>query len=94
MKKKRLNRSRAYYRKQRIRVINRKLEIRRFQWGKKVVDEVYDCRSIGKLSKGKVHCSCWMCSTKSKDCLSAKDLRELDRLNYELKNHFFGYDYP
>ena len=32
---------------------------------------------IGRLSKGKIHCSCWMCRVKSYDYLSQMDTRRI-----------------
>jgi len=31
----------------------------------------------GRFSKGKIHCSCWMCRTKSYDYLSHRDEKQL-----------------
>ncbi|MEK4967065.1 hypothetical protein MKX29_05095 [Cytobacillus sp. FSL R7-0696] len=52
------NRSRAYYRHHRKRVIHRKTKIAE-QTG-------WQSRFTGYFAKGKVHCSCWMCSQKTK----------------------------
>ena len=53
------NRNRAYYRHHRKRVINRRLSIiKHYEW--KVKNDDY-----GRLAKGKIHCSCWMCCEKS-----------------------------
>ncbi|MFC0212118.1 hypothetical protein ACFFK0_06555 [Paenibacillus chartarius] len=59
MKPKRTNRSRAFYRHHRERVINRK---------KKVVKQGFwhvKDEQFGRLAKGKIHCSCWWCSEKT-----------------------------
>lgn len=91
MKKIKLNRNRNYYRKQRIRAILRKLEIRKFQWGSDDVEEFYDSKMRGKLSKGKIHCSCYMCRVKSSDSLHVKDLRKLDSYVSELNEYYFKF---
>lgn len=55
------NRSRAYYRKMRVKHIHRKKKIAElyYGWGYYRID--------GKYSKGKIHCSCPMCSEKTKN---------------------------
>lgn len=41
-----------------------------------------DERFRDSLSKGKVHCSCWMCSTKTKrDGYKPRDKRQMDSLD-------------
>ena len=68
------NRSRAYYRHHRERCINRKKKIAKSYWNYK-----FD----GQYSKGKIHCSCWMCSGKRwAHGLSMADRRKYDRDNY------------
>lgn len=57
--------------KNRRKKINRHHRFRMIKRKKKIVLEIYKWNSglhfpEGKLSKGKVHCSCWMCSEKSK----------------------------
>jgi hypothetical protein len=57
-----LERNRSYRRHQRERIINKKVNIIKCTWilnGLKL-DEKFK----GKLDKGKVHCSCFMCVTK------------------------------
>lgn len=52
-------RNRAYYRKQRIKHIKRKKNISEHCYG-------YDWYQVdGAYSKGKIHCSCPLCSTKT-----------------------------
>lgn len=81
----RSNRSRAYYRHHRKRVINRKLGIiKHYYW--KVKNDEY-----GRLVKGKIHCSCWMCSEKTnqlgpKKSEKARIISQIQQLNdYEIK---------
>jgi hypothetical protein len=66
-----MNRTQDYYRHQRQRIINRK---------KKIVKQYYGFNYYthdGQYNKGKIHCSCWMCSTKTKvHGLSRTDMRK------------------
>ena len=68
-------RSRGYYRKQRERAINRKFAIQEVRMGKQEAHKFYRTFPKGALSKGKVHCSCPMCRTKSYDNLSHRDTK-------------------
>ena len=46
--------------------------------------DYWNYKSLHQLVKGKIHCSCWMCSSKTKvHGYSVSDLRKLDKLNYE-----------
>ena len=54
-----MNRPKAFVRHQRFRVINRKKKIIKDQNG------YWHYTHEGVLSKGKIHCSCWMCSAKT-----------------------------
>ena len=69
-----MNRDRSYYRKQRKRAIHRKETILRRLGG-----EAYVCAwahgAPGRFSKGKIHCSCWMCRRKSYDTPHIRDRR-------------------
>ena len=70
-----MNRTRDWHRFQRRRAIARKAGILRRNWG---AEEAF-LRTGGKpgrLSKGKIHCSCWMCRCKSGDKRSASDNRK------------------
>lgn len=51
------NRSREYYREVRAKAIARKRDISKDYW---------HVKADGVLDKGKIHCSCWLCSGKSK----------------------------
>lgn len=55
MRKKNFNRSRSYYRHQRLRVIAKKVYIYTVAWGNDLNF------AEGIYAKGKVHCSCKMC---------------------------------
>lgn len=69
-----MNRNRSYYRRRRIRAIRRKVSILRRMGGENHL-EAWTRGSVGRLSKGKIHCSCWMCRSKSYDEPSARDKR-------------------
>ena len=70
-----LNRDRAYYRKQRKRIIRNKSRLlKRLGGGDLYEGWTRGCPS--RLAKGKIHCSCWMCRTKSYDCPSYRDVRQ------------------
>lgn len=87
-----MNRNRAYYRHQRKRAIARKVSIRKKKWAPSLDnpnavewEDIRDPRRRGKFNKGKVHCSCPMCRTKSYDSLSLRDLRLLMRDKLDLR---------
>ena len=69
-----MSRSRAWTRFHRRRTIGRKLGILR-RYGSDEV-EGWTHGKPGRLSKGKIHCSCWMCRRKSCDELSMTDKRK------------------
>ncbi len=70
-----LNRSRSFRRFQRKRAIHHKSMILRDYW--QIHSEgFWTPVRVGELSKGKVHCSCWMCRRKSYD-----DPRMMDKRN-------------
>ena len=64
-----MNRSRDYYRHHRERAIQRKKGIARRYW---------HYNHDGQYSKGKIHCSCRMCSSKTNtDGWAMSDMRRL-----------------
>ena len=69
-----MNRTRDWHRFQRKRAIARKAGILRRNWGAEEV-LLWTGGKLGRLSKGKIHCSCWMCRRKSRDEHSASDKR-------------------
>ena len=79
-------RDRNYRREVRKKAINKKLNIRKFLWGTEEVNKYYEHNPIGALDKGKVHCSCPLCRTKSYDELSRKDKSKLEIMNIDLQN--------
>lgn len=83
-------RGKAYTRYQRNRTINRKINILRKKNGDLFLKDFFPIK--GKLSKGKIHCSCYMCRSKSYDILSHRDN---SKLIYDLKeiNDYLSGDY-
>lgn len=67
-----MNRDRSYYRYQRNRAINKKLGILRRLGGETHV-YAWTHGEHGRLTKGKIHCSCPMCRVKSYDDASRRD---------------------
>jgi len=84
-----MKRTRNYYRYQRNRAINRKFNILKGLWSSREANQVYDDKSKGKLSKGKVHCSCWMCRAKSYIELTHTDKQKL-LSDEQAINDYFG----
>jgi len=71
-----MRRNRAYYRWHRFRVIRRKVNFLKRRDGSAEAEFRTDGQ-YGGFSKGKIHCSCWMCRRKSYDELSHADLKKL-----------------
>lgn len=61
-----MKRGKAYFRWQRIRCIQRKRKML-LRYGGYEYIEAWTQGKLGKLSKGKIHCSCPMCRRKSYD---------------------------
>ncbi|HWO97758.1 MAG TPA: hypothetical protein VNM45_15770 [Bacillus sp. (in: firmicutes)] len=81
MKPHQKNRNRSYYRHHRKRVIQRKAKIAK-QLGWHVTYE-------GQFAKGKVHCSCWMCSQKTnRNGFPHSQITQLEGLNNQLSDYF------
>lgn len=74
-------RNRGYYYWQRERAIARKSEILRELRGPFEPD-LYTGGKPGKLSKGKIHCSCPLCRAKTYDHPSHRDMAKLEALSY------------
>ncbi len=70
-----MNHDRSYYRSQRERAISRKEKILLFRGGSEHL-HAWTNGQRGRLSKGKIHCSCWLCRRKSYDALSHRDERQ------------------
>lgn len=77
MKPQRTNRSRAYYRHHRRRIIRRKVKIAvRYGWNA-------SCK--GQYAKGKIHCSCSLCAVKTKkDGFPHSQKKQLQNLDQQL----------
>jgi hypothetical protein len=72
-----MRKNRAYRRSQRLRVIKRKIRLLRKYGGDKYVLAWSGGGKTGRFAKGKIHCSCWMCRTKSYDNLSHADSKKM-----------------
>lgn len=79
-------RSRDYYRKERLNHIRRKENIiKNCYWdGKSWLDSGYLGSNHGRLSKGKIHCSCWLCSFHG---LLKSDMRKITKLMYDAEEY-------
>jgi len=73
-----MKRDRGYYRSQRKRTIQRKERILHF-WGSCEEVTAWERGAKGRLSKGKIHCSCPMCRRKSYDDPTIRDKRVSDK---------------
>lgn len=82
-----LNRSRSENRHNYFRSKNRKLNILYNINGKSDIDSYYNNNKKGKLGKGKIHCSCSLCSIKSKDYLKISDLKNIYKLDADLNEY-------
>lgn len=72
-----MNRTKQFNRQQRVKHINRKKRIIKEQ------HNYWNYRFSGELNKGKIHCSCWMCSGKTAvHGYKPRDLREIERCKY------------
>lgn len=83
-----MRRTRGYFRYQRIAHIRRKQRIIKDQGG------YWHYRYPGELSKGKIHCSCWLCRHKSYDVPQTRDSRRREAMMSDLANadSTAGYD--
>lgn len=71
-----LKRNQSYRRKQRNRIIARKEKLL-MQLGGKTLYDGWTRGAKGRLSKDKIHCSCYLCRKKSCDSLSHSDLKKI-----------------
>ena len=67
-----MKRNTAYYRMQRRRIIRNKIRFLKRLGGNEYL-YAWSRDKPGRLSKGKIHCSCWMCRKKSYDHISHRD---------------------
>lgn len=78
-----MKRDNGYYRRMRIKHIQRKKRIAQFCYG-----EDYSC-IVGKYAKGKVHCSCPMCRGKdyyNRHIETVQEKKSKDRMKEQMKN--------
>ncbi len=71
-----MGRGKAYTREQRNRAIAHKFQKLRVWIGEKGALDFCAGNNLGRLSKGKIHCSCWMCRRKSYDDWSHSDTKK------------------
>jgi len=76
-----MKKTREYRRSQRIRVIKRKVNILKQSGGDNFVFSWSGGGHTGRFAKGKIHCSCPMCRTKSYDNLSQAEKKS--RLSFQ-----------
>lgn len=79
------DRNKAYYRDMREKHISHKKYIVKNYWNEDYLlsNKVF----CGKLSKGKIHCSCFLCSSKTKVIgYSASDKRKQEFMDYSENN--------
>lgn len=86
-----MNHTRDYYRKQRAKHIARKQRMVK-EWSMNG-NCLYWVAPAGALSKGKIHCSCPWCRSKSYDHKAAKDLARIEAMNESEKYYFNDWDY-
>ena len=79
-----MKKSRVYRRSQRARVIGRKVKMLR-QYGGEQYVSAWSRGNTGRFSKGKIHCSCWMCRHKSYDTISHVDKQKLISAQQQLE---------
>jgi len=73
-----MNRTQDYYRHHRNRVIEKKKKFAKQCYG------INYYKVDGKYSKGKIHCSCPMCSNKTKiHGFSKADICKRDKMNFQ-----------
>lgn len=72
-----MKRVNGYHRYQKNRAINRKFNIVKRTWGSEDAENFYGGKRKGQLAKGKIHCSCPMCSRKSYMELKHSDMKKL-----------------
>jgi hypothetical protein len=83
-----MKKTKAYRRSQRSRVIHKKVCILRKYGGEEYVF-AWARGNPGRLAKGKIHCSCWMCRSKSYDGLSQADKKRLLSAKQQMKDILF-----
>lgn len=88
-----MERDRGYYRSQRKRIIQRKQNLlygiggRDYWWS-------WTRGANGRLAKGKIHCSCPMCRSKSCDVSAVRDKRSIGKAAEMLREYLREEDDP
>lgn len=86
------NRSKSYQRHQRDRVIAKKVYIYTIVMGNELIEyrNGHDFPHFrGRFAKGKVHCSCWMCSPKTRHGeRKINEQKKLESMKHQLKNYW------
>lgn len=87
-----MKRGRAYHRWQRLRTIRRKVAQLKRIGGESYV-YAWTQGKPGRLSKGKIHCSCPMCRRTAYDGLSHRDAKRKEAFDKEVLNavHYLSF---
>ena len=80
-----MKKTRTYRRAQRTRIIKRKVKMLKEYGGQEYVF-AWTRGHTGRLAKSKIHCSCWMCRSKSYDEISRADKRRLISARQQIKD--------
>ena len=84
-----MQRNRAYYRMVRKRTIKKKLGIlKKLDRAVTIQENGWVRGNPGRLSKGKIHCSCWMCRSKSHDSLSHSDVKKTIDARKQIETYY------
>ena len=81
-----MERDRAYYRYQRKQHIKRKMGILLRLGGEEHLT-AWTRDEYGRLAKGKIHCSCWMCRSKSYDEPTHSDARARETADQQVREY-------
>jgi hypothetical protein len=82
-----VKKTRALRRSQRRRIIDRKVAILKKYGGEGNVF-AWSRGNPGHFAKGKIHCSCWMCRSKSYDAISHSDEKKLLAAQQQLNEEY------
>ena len=86
-----MRRNKAYYRWHKRRIIKKKIDFLRHYGGAESI-YAWTRDKPGKLAKGKIHCSCWMCRTKSYDHISHSDAKHIESITQKFKEFYQIYN--
>ena len=82
-----MKRDRGYYRSQRKRTIRRKRNVLYGLGGQECLN-AWTHGALGRLAKGKIHCSCPMCRTKSYDDPAIRDKRSREKAFIMVQDYY------